>query len=140
MFNDYEFIPTVPSAEDFCRVRICAGMMARSLGAAKKGLPNSCFGITVRSGRDVIGMGRIVGDGALNFEIVDVAVIPSHQGKGLGRKIIEFLISWLESNAYEGAYITLIADEPKFYEKFGFKLVTPESEGMSMIWSKQSGS
>lgn len=54
-------------------------------------------------------MGRIVGDGALNFEIVDVAVDPEHQGKGLGRKIMEALLSWLEQQAPVGAYITLIA-------------------------------
>ncbi len=28
-------------------------------------------------------MGRIVGDGAINFDIVDVAVDPAHQGKAL---------------------------------------------------------
>jgi hypothetical protein len=30
-------------------------------------------------------MGRIVGDGAMNFDIVDVAV----EGKGLGRLVME---------------------------------------------------
>ena len=49
--------------------------------------------------------GRIVGDGALNFEIVDVAVDPAHQGKGLGRQIMQKIVSWLDENAVKGAYV-----------------------------------
>lgn len=79
-------------------------------------------------------MERIVGDGALNFEIVDVTVDPEYQGKGLGRKIIEALMSRLGQQAPVGAYVTLIADVPELYEKFGFKTVRPESEGMALIW------
>ncbi len=81
----------------------------------------------------VVGMGRIVGDGVLNFEIVDVAVDPDHQGKGLGRRIMGALMYWLGKHAPAGAYITLIADVPELYEKFGFRCVRPESEGMSLV-------
>lgn len=38
-------------------------------------------------------MGRIVGDGAINFDIVDVAVDPAHRGKGLGRLVMEKLVA-----------------------------------------------
>ena len=55
-------------------------------------------------------MGRIVGDGAINFDIVDVAVDPAHQGKGLGRLVMEKLVAWLDANAFDGAYVTLVAD------------------------------
>ncbi len=79
-------------------------------------------------------MGRIVGDGALNFEIVDIAVDPVHQGHGLGRIIMENIIRWLDSNAYKGAYVSLVADVPELYAKFGFELVRPESEGMARVW------
>jgi ribosomal protein S18 acetylase RimI-like enzyme len=82
-------------------------------------------------------MGRIVGDGALNFEIVDIAVDPAHQGKGLGRKIMEHLMAWLEQHAPVGAYVSLVADVPELYQKFGFKLVRPESEGMALVWGSQ---
>jgi GNAT superfamily N-acetyltransferase len=47
-------------------------------------------------------MGRIVGDGAMNFDIVDVAVDPAHQGKGLGRLVMEKLVAWLDANAFDG--------------------------------------
>ncbi|MGQ6151109.1 GNAT family N-acetyltransferase, partial [Serratia sp. IR-2025] len=78
-------------------------------------------------------MGRVVGDGRLNFEIVDVAVDPEHQGKGLGRQIMSHIMGYLERAAPQGAYITLMADVPSLYEKFGFKLSRPASEGMYLV-------
>ncbi|WP_368736492.1 GNAT family N-acetyltransferase [Endozoicomonas sp. ONNA1] len=44
-------------------------------------------------------MGRVIGDGVCNFEIVDVAVDPSYQGQGLGRKVMEYIDSYLSSVA-----------------------------------------
>ena len=80
-----------------------------------------------------IGMGRVVGDGALNFEIVDIAVDPEYQGRGFGRIIMEHIMGFLDREASKGAYITLMADVPKLYSKFGFKISRPECEGMYLI-------
>jgi GNAT superfamily N-acetyltransferase len=71
-----------------------------------------------------VGFGRIVGDGALFFEIVDVAVLPKQQNKGLWRMIMDALTSWLRDNAPQDAYVKLIA---------GFRVRTPESSGMSFM-------
>ncbi|MCM7514563.1 GNAT family N-acetyltransferase [Enterobacter hormaechei] len=134
MHSNYEVINTVPLPEDFCRLRIIAGLTPRPLESAKRALPASCYGVHIVCAGNVVGMGRIVGDGALNFEIVDIAVDPEHQGKGLGREIMQNLMLWFKQHVSAGAYITLIADVPALYEKFGFKNVRPESEGMALIW------
>ena len=78
-------------------------------------------------------MGRVIGDGALNFEVVDVAVEPIYQGKGVGRMIMQSIMDYLERDAPKGAYITLMADVPELYAKFGFELSRPESEGMYIV-------
>ncbi len=44
MTIDYTFIDTVPSAEDFCRLRVISGMSPRPLEGARAGLPRSCYG------------------------------------------------------------------------------------------------
>lgn len=136
MSDYYQIIETVPSIEDFCRLRIIAGLTSRPVEAVRRGLPNSCYGVHICWRNNVIGMGRIVGDGALNMEIVDVAVEPKHQGNGLGRMIMKNLINWLDKNACDGAYVTLIADVPELYEKFGFMRVSPVSEGMARVWKR----
>jgi ribosomal protein S18 acetylase RimI-like enzyme len=79
-------------------------------------------------------MGRVVGDGALFFQIVDVAVEPEHQGQGLGKKILEALMTELRQRVPAEAYVSLIADGEahRLYEQFGFELTAPASVGMAM--------
>ena len=129
-----EYTEKVPSAEAFCHLRVAAGMSPRPLEGARAGLPHSCYGVHILWQETPIAMGRIVGDGAINFDIVDVAVDPAHQGKGLGRLVMEKLVAWLDANAFDGAYVTLVADVPELYAKFGFESVRPESEGMARVW------
>lgn len=138
MTVEYTVIEKVPSAEAFCHLRVAAGMSPRPLEGARAGLPHSGYGVHILWQETPIAMGRIVGDGAINFDIVDVAVDPAHQGKGLGRLVMEKLIAWLDANAFDGAYVTLVADVPELYAKFGFESVRPESEGMARVWRTRS--
>ncbi|MET1281674.1 GNAT family N-acetyltransferase [Vibrio navarrensis] len=121
----------VPSPQEFCEMRVKAGLSPKSLKAATIALPNSLYAISVRDGDLLVAMGRVVGDGACNFEIVDVAVDPKYQGQGLGRKVMKHIDNYLASVALEGSYVSMIADEPEFYEKLGYKLVSPSSQGMT---------
>ena len=126
----YELVEEVASVDDFIRLRDISGLSPRPREAVEKGLPNSLYGVQVLHQGETVGMGRVVGDGAINFEIVDVAVDPKHQRRGLGSKIMEAIMSYIEQTAYPGSYIDLMADVPELYEKFGFKLTRPGSEGM----------
>lgn len=123
-------INNVAPLDDFLRLRIISGLTPRPREAAKKALPNSLFGVHIVIDNTVVAMGRIVGDGALNFEVVDVAVDPKFQGQGLGSKIMTSIMAYLNDTAPKGAYITLLADVPQLYMKFGFVLSRPECEGM----------
>ncbi|GEK10110.1 GNAT family N-acetyltransferase [Pseudoalteromonas sp. McH1-7] len=120
-----------PSPHEFCEMRIKAGLSPKSIKAAEIALPNSLYIITVRDHDNLIAMGRVVGDGACNFEVVDVAVDPAYQGQGLGRKVMEYIDDYLSSVVLEGSYVSMIADEPEFYKKLGYKLVSPASQGMT---------
>ena len=127
------FEQQVASIDDFLRLRVSAGLTARPRAAAEKGLPNSLYGVTAYCNGQAVGMARVVGDGGLNFEIVDVAVEPAYQARGIGAELMRYIGAYLDSNAPKGAYITLIADQPEFYQKFGFVLSRPDSEGMYKI-------
>ena len=129
----YQIIERVASVDDFIRLRHISGLSPRAEPAVKKALPNSLFGVQVILDGIAVGMGRVVGDGALNFEIVDVAVDPLHQGRGLGRQIMQSIMAYLDREAMPTAYITLMADVPELYLKFGFKFSRPASEGMYMV-------
>jgi ribosomal protein S18 acetylase RimI-like enzyme len=125
-----EIIESIPSAEDYVILRERAGLSSKSVEAAKVGLPNSLYAVTVYDTGNLIGMGRVIGDGACFFEIVDLAVDPDYQGHGLGKQIMLKMESYLQTTAMEGSYVSMVADRPEFYKKFGYKLTAPEAQGM----------
>lgn len=49
----------------------------------------------------IIGMGRIIGDGARIFYIQDVVIHPNFQGKGIGTTIMEKLIAYIEKFGFQ---------------------------------------
>ncbi|MGI9202982.1 MAG: GNAT family N-acetyltransferase [Woeseiaceae bacterium] len=124
----------VPAVKEYMALRIAAGLDPKSPEAAKLGLPNSLFAVCVRDDAQLIGMGRIVGDGGCNFEVVDIAVHPDWQRRGIGYQVMQSLIKYLEANAPPSAYVSLIADgdASRLYEKFGFEFTSPESVSMAL--------
>lgn len=134
MTDGYAIVPGTPAMADYLRLRVAAGLSPKSEEQARIGLPNTWFGITVRHGDGVVGMGRIIGDGGTAFQIVDIAVEPAHQGKGLGKAIMAALMSRLSAEAPQGAYVSLIADgdAKRLYAQYGFEPVMPASIGMAM--------
>ena len=71
---------------------------------------------------ELVGIGRVVGDGNIYFYIQDVIVSPEHQGKGIGVKVLEHLSQLILTKAVPGAFVDLIAAEGlvPLCEKFGF--------------------
>ena len=129
----YEVRAIVPSADDYIRIRLAAGLSEKTREAAEIGLQHSLFAVTVFSNSEPVGIGRVIGDGGCFFEIVDVAVLPEHQGRGLGRRVMASLMDYIYDYAPKSAYVSLMADHgtPAFYERFGFtRAELPESAGM----------
>lgn len=121
-----------PQAGDYMALRLEAGLSGKSKEAAEIGLRNSLFALSIYDGNTLIGMGRIIGDGGAFFQVVDIAVKPSYQGKGLGKTIMNEVMSYLDQNTYEGSYVSLLADLPadQLYKQFGFEYTYPRSCGM----------
>ena len=107
-------------------------MGTRSLEGVKKGLGNELFGALLyhRDSGELVGMGRVVGDGGTVFHICDMVVKPEWQKKGGGTMIMDALMDFIEELGISDAYVNLIADVDGFYEKWGFKPTRPCSKGM----------
>ena len=90
-------------------------------------------------GEEVVGIGRMIGDSGLFYEIVDVAVAAAHQKKGLGKMIMDALMNFIHTHAPSDAYVSLIADKgvAEFYEKYGFIRRGIDEPGMGQIISKE---
>ncbi|WP_298402465.1 GNAT family N-acetyltransferase [Janthinobacterium sp.] len=133
--SPYTIRLAIPAIATYQLLRVAAGLSAKSTEAAAKGLPNSLFAVQVLLGDEVVGMGRIIGDGGCFFQVVDIAVLPAHQGKGLGKRIMREIMQFIETDVPPSAYVSLIADgqAQDLYAQFGFRHTAPASVGMALV-------
>jgi GNAT superfamily N-acetyltransferase len=124
----------IPSATTYMHLRVSAGLSPKSAEASASGLPNSLFAIQVLHGDEVVGMGRVIGDGGCFYQVVDIAVLPAHQGQGLGKLIMRTISAWITDHVPPTGYVSLIADgqAQQLYSQFGFELTAPKSVGMGL--------
>lgn len=124
-----------PEPETYCRMRVDAGLSPKTLQAARRGLANTLYGVSLVQAGQVVGMGRIIGDNGTVFTVVDIAVAPALQGRGLGKRILASLDAWLQANVPESAYVTLVADGDAryLYAKFGFAESAPYAVNMEYV-------
>lgn len=123
-----------PAVEEYLALRVDAGLSAMSAEGAAVGLRASWCSVCVRADGELIGMGRVVGDGGLFLFVVDVAVAPAWQRRGLGRRIMTALMEQVSARAHSRTMVGLIADGNAFrmYAQFGFKFVAPAAHGMML--------
>ncbi len=96
---------------------------------------NSLYTITAVDDNRTIAMGRLIGDG-IYYLIVDIVVNPEFQGRGIGSKIIDMLLAYVDAKTPIGgrSSVQLIAEKGKeeFYIKRGFKLIPHDFCGSGM--------
>lgn len=111
-----------PGLEDYRRLRLATGLSDKSVQAAQRGLANTTYGVSLLRADEVVGMGRIVGDDGCFYFVVDIAVVPELQGRGLGKRIMDALDAWLKANAPPTAHVSLFADgdAKHLYARYGF--------------------
>jgi GNAT superfamily N-acetyltransferase len=93
--DDIALVDRFTDVETYRRMRVDAGLSARTGEAARRGLANTLYGVSLVREGEVVGMGRIIGDDGTVFTVVDIAVAPALQGRGLGKRILAALDAWL---------------------------------------------
>lgn len=125
------------TAEQFCDLQEAVGFGRRNHEQIEKAIENSIYSISVNVDGEIVGMGRLVGDGARIVYIQDVCIKPKYQRKGLGKLIVEKLLEYIKNNGVINSYITvgLMAAKGKeeFYQKLGFRIRPNEKEGNGMM-------
>ncbi|GGH99153.1 MULTISPECIES: GNAT family N-acetyltransferase [Mammaliicoccus] len=121
-----------PLVSDYLHlIKIC-DLIIKDEKAIYIGLENALFNVTIYDKEKLIAMGRIVGDGATVFHIIDVAVHTAYQKQGLGKLVMDHIMSYIEENSFKGTYVNLISETPAnyLYEKYGFKYVREDTPAM----------
>ena len=121
--------------EDYCELRESVGWLLLSKEQTQKALINSLYTVIAVKDSQTVGMGRLIGDG-MYYTIVDIVVQPNYQKQGIGNKIINMIIEFVDKETPIGgrSSIQLIAEKGKetFYEKLGFKIIPHEFCGSGM--------
>lgn len=127
-----EVVEGIPDAVRYCELRRLGGMSEKGLAAARQALPRSLYSVLAREGEQVVGMGRIVGDGYCQLTVVDVVVHPDWQGRGLGKAIMARIREYIERHVPREACVSLIADGEahRLYARYGFRDCLPAARGM----------
>lgn len=104
---------------------------------ARKGLDKSLYTLVAYLDGRAVGMGRIVGDGAIICYVQDLIIRPEVQGKGIGGLILETLKEFVINEGYPGTMMMFdlmcARGRERFYKKHGFIARPTETLGPGMI-------
>jgi predicted N-acetyltransferase YhbS len=120
------------SVEEFQSVVASVGFRAHDKAAVEIALRNTIFSVCAMEDQYIVGLGRIVGDGAISFLLTNIIVRPSHQRLGIGSLIVKALCSCVEALPYKNIVVEVVPQpgSESFYERFGFKASRNSPPGM----------
>ncbi|MBH1941586.1 GNAT family N-acetyltransferase [Mobilitalea sibirica] len=124
------------SLKDYNTLRDSAGWQKLPERQAQKGIDHSVFLVSAIVEDKTVGMARLVTDGGCVAIILDVVVLPTYQKMGIGKTMIERIMSYIDNNLEAGElmYVCLMSAKGKesFYRKFGFEERPNEHVGAGM--------
>ncbi len=96
-----------------------APLGSKNPNGLKTAFTNSMFKCFVYEEQKLVGVGRALADGVDCSYICDVALLPSHQGLGLGKQIVAKLVEL--SRGHRKIILYSVPGKESFYKKLGFK-------------------
>ncbi len=123
--------------DTYLSLRERVGWKRLSKAQAQKALDNSLYVVSAYDGDSAVGMGRVVGDGAVICYVQDLIVVPGEQGSGIGGHILELLKEYVSEMVTEGTEMMLdlmcAKGREDFYRHHGFIARPTEKLGPGMI-------
>lgn len=131
----YTIEEKIPSAQQWMALRRSVGWATFPPDVARRSLEATLFCVCAfdQSG-ELIGMGRVLGDGVISFYIGNVMVRPDRQGEGIGSAVMQRINTWVENVAAPGAIASLLSIQGResFYTRFGFVRRPDDTHGSGM--------
>ena len=124
----------VPTLEEHRALSLAVGWIdAFDWDSMQGSLDASLAGAVVLDDGEAVGMGRLVGDGVKYFYVQDMAVVPSHQRRGVGDLVMTALMEHVAEVAPSYAFVGLFstAAGEGLYRAHGFDV--PGMTGLGRI-------
>ena len=113
---------TIPGRDELADLYGAVGWVAytRDLAALERAMQGSSHVVTARKDGRLVGLARVVSDGATIAYLQDVLVHPEEQGQGLGKRLVTDALAPFDAVRQQ---VLLTDDEPgqrAFYQSLGF--------------------
>ena len=141
--ENYEGISMIELRENqldidtYMHLRREVGWKMLSKRQAQMALDNCLFNVVAYENGEAVGMGRIVGDGAVVCYVQDLVILPGVQGRGIGSLVLGRLVEYVESITENGTEMMLCLMCAKgregFYKKHDFMPRPTANLGPGMI-------
>lgn len=132
-----ELRENVLDVDTYFSLREQVGWVKLSKRQAQNAINNCLFNVSAYIDDKPVGMGRVVGDGAVVSYIQDLVVLPEAQKQGVGSAILNRLIEYVKSITEDDTTMMLCLMCAKgredFYIKHGFIARPTDSLGPGMI-------
>lgn len=132
-----EIKENVLDVDTYLGLRERVGWVRLSDAQAHAALSNALYTLCAYQDGEPVGMGRIVGDGAVVSYVQDLVVIPKAQGQNIGGQILEKLRDYVVSITEPGTRMMLCLmcakGRENFYQNHGFTPRPTDSLGPGMI-------
>lgn len=129
---DYSFTP--PSATEFAALYRQTGWGTWEPERFARALAGSWIVCSARdSGGALVGMGRLLGDGALHAFVTEMIVDEDHRGAGIGAEILSRLVAESRRRGVEDVQLFAARGRSGFYERNGFAARPGDGPGMDVV-------
>ena len=130
---------TPPSPAEFKSLYDETGWADHSVETFASALAGSWIVCTARDDDGtVLGMGRLIGDGALHAFVTEMLVTESSRGRGTGAAILNALVARARERGVDDIQLFAARDRERFYERHGFAARPADAPGMDVVTEPSS--
>jgi GNAT superfamily N-acetyltransferase len=121
--NTVEIVERLPTPEEYQVLLKAVGWGDNDRpDRARMALAGARFGVVAVEGNRAVGTGMVLGDGVSFAYLKDIVVLPEWQGRGIGTRIVEALLTIIRRPGSDRLLVALFTGQhlAEFYEQFGF--------------------
>jgi len=130
-------LENINNVQEFNELYDAVGWGAYDDEVSEIALKNTMYSVSIYEDENIIGYGRLIGDGIVFLYIHDIMVKPEFQGKGIGKTIMNKLLDKVNElrkiNPYLRTYLGASKGKEEFYKKCGFITREEANLGAGMI-------
>jgi GNAT superfamily N-acetyltransferase len=121
----------IPARDELADLYGAVGWVAytRDLASLERAMQGSSHVVTARKDGRLVGLARVVSDGATVAYLQDVLVRPEEQGQGIGKRLVTEVLAPFDAVRQQ---VLLTDDEPgqrAFYQSLGFAEIRDLDDG-----------